>query len=263
MRSNKLTILTTTRDNYGELIATAASIKSQSSKFINWLVYDGSRTEEKLEIQQLVENHSKDFSTKFVHKLDNSLYEAMNNALKEVNTEYVLILNCGDLLYNNETINFIIEDISSSADIYHYSNIYVDCDHSIHLHAGSHSDFLINILQTGVEPYFPHMVCQQAIIYKASVLRKIPLNLSYPVAADHNHFIECKKLGLCFEYTKRPISIYFGGGFSWQHGLNCVIDWFRISLANIKDHNSNNVFHVLSVYLQMLNVELHNSDNEK
>ncbi len=103
-----ITYLTTTKDNPEDLIFTASSLVNQTSMDFQWLVYDGSvRDEDK--IKKIFNDTSKIIpNTKYIHRLDSSWVDAFNNAITNVDTDYLLLLNCGDGLAGkdvNERIN--------------------------------------------------------------------------------------------------------------------------------------------------------------
>ena len=255
----KITVLTTTRDNVQELIATYSSLANQSTLDFKWLIYDGSRSDDIEEIKKIaIGSQALGFDSDFHHAIDNSLYEAMNNALRLVETEYVIILNCGDMLFEKDTINKILFDLSEEKpDVLYGSNIYIDCDGSVHHHKGASITKILETLESGKEPYFPFMVCQQAIVYRKKLLLDMQLSLEYPVAADHKNFIALAISGKHFLYVNYPICIYFGGGFSWQHGYNCVLDWLRINIDHMKHDTP--IHELVDIYKPILNNELLNS----
>ena len=211
-----LTIITTTRDNTDELGRTFTSLAEQDTRSFEWLIYDGSRH---TPIDEL--NHFADTATghgisaSVIHALDTSIYAAMQNSIKYAKGEWCLFLNCGDMLCHKSTIAHISKHIQPSVDMIYGGNIYIDVDHTVHYHPGSSPEKIKQVLETGETPYYYHMVCQQSIAYRLSLLRSLPL---YPadlrLAADHNHFLRTIHSTPNILFTNMPISIYFGGGAS-------------------------------------------------
>ncbi|MDC3048701.1 hypothetical protein OA162_03215 [Synechococcus sp. AH-736-A19] len=229
-----LTIVTTTKDNITDLKATASSIYHQSDKSFSWLIYDGSTKCSNDEYEPFLNRSNREgIDSSFEHAIDGGVYAAMNSAIKFVNTEYVLFLNCGDMLYNRNSVKDLLKILEqSSPDVYHTSNVYVDTTYNLHLQKGSHSEEMRTILKDGIKPYYPLMVCQQAIVYKTSVLREHPLDTTIKIAADHSHFLNLLEKNFSLYYGNVPLSIYFGGGFSWKYGYHCHADWFFNNLSH-------------------------------
>ena len=228
-----LTIVTTTKDNITDLKATASSIFSQEDKFFKWLIYDGSKQNTFSDFEPfLIRAKKEGVEASFEHAIDGSVYAAMNSAVKFATSEYVLFLNCGDMLFNRNSTLQLNEILNKyEPDVYHTSNVYVDTSYDLHLQKGSHSDEMKHVLHEGIKPYYPLMVCQQAIVYRTSILRSHPLDPSIRIAADHNHFLDLLGKDLNFYYGDIPLSIYFGGGFSWRYGYHCHADWFYNNLS--------------------------------
>jgi len=227
----KLTVVTTTRNNSQDLIATAKSIREQSSRNFEWLVYDGSdQKDELLRIQSIVDATVTDGVpyVRFVHHLDNGIYEAMNNAVTLCNGDFTIFLNCGDMFVQETTTDMIEAALVNNIDVLHGDEIYIASDNTVILKTGTAAKELWEGFREGLSPYLDNMVCQQAIVYRTSVLRDNPMSMAFRVAADHDYFFDLYKKGYHFSYVNKPFCIYFAGGFSFQHPLNCYFDWVQV-----------------------------------
>ena len=110
----KLSIITVNLNNLHGLQKTMKIILSQTSHDYEWIVIDGGSTDGSKElIEQNVEHIAY-----WVSELDNGIYAAMNKGIEVATGDYLLFLNSGDCLYNNDTINRFVNFNSDSDVIY-------------------------------------------------------------------------------------------------------------------------------------------------
>lgn len=100
----KLSIITINLDNKDGLQKTIDSVESQTFKNFEWIIIDGGSTDGS---KELIAQYSTQLSY-WVSEPDNGLYNAMNKGIKVSNGEYLLFLNSGDYLYNNEVLSRVI-----------------------------------------------------------------------------------------------------------------------------------------------------------
>ncbi|UXT92367.1 glycosyltransferase [Agrobacterium pusense] len=227
----KLTVVTATRNNSQDLIATAKSIREQLNRNFEWLVYDGSDQEdERLKIESIKDGIAAAGvpRVRMVHRFDNGIYEAMNNAVTLCEGEFVIFLNCGDMFVDERTMDLIQGALAENVDVLHGDEIYIESDGTVKLKTGMPAKDLVEGFGEGSQPYLDNMVCQQAIVYRTSVLRKNPMSLTFRVSADHDYFFDLYSKGYQFSYIDKPLCIYFAGGFSFRHPANCYFDWLQV-----------------------------------
>ncbi|WP_425960603.1 glycosyltransferase [Rhizobium nepotum] len=227
----KLTVVTATRNNSQDLIATAKSIREQLNRNFEWLVYDGSdQKDERLKIESLKDGMAAAGvpRVRMVHRFDNGIYEAMNNAVTLCEGEFVIFLNCGDMFVDERTIDLIQASLVDNIDVLHGDEIYIESDGTVKLKTGMPAKDFWDGFGEGGRPYLDNMVCQQAIVYRTSVLRKNPMSLTFRVSADHDYFFDLYNKGYQFSYVNMPLCIYFAGGFSFRHPANCYFDWLQV-----------------------------------
>ena len=145
---------------------------------------------------------------KIIQKEDLSIYDGMNQAVKEVKGRYVLFLNCGDYFYSDnvleEVAKFIDTDKTDMPKIY-YGNQYNQVQDTIIYSAPSINDFTC----------YRNVPCHQVCFYDYRLFEKRAYDLQYKVRADYEHFLysiyEEKAEG-----SSMPIIVasYEGGGFS-------------------------------------------------
>ena len=96
----KLSIITINYNHKKGLQKTIDSVLRQSYKDFEWIIIDGGSTDGSKElIKQISEN-----TTYWVSEADNGIYHAMNKGIKKSTGDYLLFLNSGDYLYNDNVI---------------------------------------------------------------------------------------------------------------------------------------------------------------
>lgn len=115
MNDKILTVVTINKDNKDGLEKTILSVISQT-KFdeINYIVIDGGSTDGSVDVIKQYADHI-DY---WVSEPDGGIYNAMNKGLKEAKGEYVLMLNSGDYLVSETTIEQVLKYLDGSIIIY-------------------------------------------------------------------------------------------------------------------------------------------------
>lgn len=97
----KVSIITINLNNKDGLRKTAESVVSQTAfSGIEWIVIDGGSSDGSLEVI----NEFCDKIAYCVSEPDKGIYNAMNKGVKQAHGEYVLFLNSGDKLHQNDVI---------------------------------------------------------------------------------------------------------------------------------------------------------------
>lgn len=157
---------------------------------------------------------SKDGSTKslreeerirLITSKDKSIYDAMNQAISHARGEYLLFLNCGDLLAKEDVLENVANAISKSqADIV-YGDLLKAGNATVIASPEEITDFVC----------YRNIPCHQVCFYKKHLFEKRGYDLRYPVRADYEHFLWCKYAGgATFYHAPYPVCIYEGDGFS-------------------------------------------------
>lgn len=103
---------------------TLKSIYTQTYKNFEHIVEDGESQDKTLEI---VENESANYlegQLKVFTEADNGLYDAMNRAIARAQGEYICVVNSGDYLYNESTLENVAKNITTYPGMDWY---YGDC----------------------------------------------------------------------------------------------------------------------------------------
>lgn len=96
----KLSIITINRNNAAGLLKTIESVVSQTFTDFEYIVIDGASTDESVNI---IMNYANKIDY-WVSEPDNGIYNAMNKGILQAKGEYLLFLNSGDWLYNENAI---------------------------------------------------------------------------------------------------------------------------------------------------------------
>lgn len=96
----KLSIITINKNNAIGLEKTILSVINQNFDDFEYIVIDGQSKDSSVEI---IRNHTNKIAY-WVSEKDNGIYNAMNKGINKANGEYLLFLNSGDYLLNNDVL---------------------------------------------------------------------------------------------------------------------------------------------------------------
>jgi glycosyltransferase involved in cell wall biosynthesis len=105
--SEKVTIVTVTRNDAGNLRKTIDSVVSQAYKNREYIVIDGGSTDGTRELLTKYDSIIDDW----VSEPDEGIFHAMNKGAQRATGEWIIFLNSGDLFFNDH----LLEDIFSEA----------------------------------------------------------------------------------------------------------------------------------------------------
>jgi glycosyltransferase involved in cell wall biosynthesis len=192
-----ITIITVVYNAEIYLEKTIKSVLDQSYKNIEYIIIDGASTDGTLAI---IDKYSQQLAY-YVSEPDKGIYDAMNKAINVAAGDWVYFLPAGDTLIDNILSN--VADKLTDANCVYYGDVYrTDLKR---LYDGKYSAFKLAV----------HNICQQAIFYPLSAVKKYRFNLKYRSLADHE--VNMKLFGdksYSFKYLPVTISTYEGGGFS-------------------------------------------------
>ena len=116
----KLSVITINRNNADGLDKTIQSVINQSYKDFEYIVIDGNSTDHSIDI---IKKYNSNINY-WVSETDKGIYNAMNKGIAKANGNYVLFLNSGDYLVNNNVLKSVFEK-QQTADII-YGNMQID-----------------------------------------------------------------------------------------------------------------------------------------
>lgn len=147
---------------------------------------------------------------------DAGIYDAMNRAMLQARGEFILFLNCGDLLADREVLERAAraaKDAGGAKRLVLYGDTF-----------SRKTEVLIASPPriTGFTCY-RNIPCHQACFYSAVLCREKPFDLRYVIRADYDHFLWCfYQGGAEFVRLDFPVCSYEGGGYSERReNLGC------------------------------------------
>lgn len=195
----KFSIVTVCLNAGQELIDTVNSTLGQSYDCFELLVKDGFSTDGS------TEKLPEDERIRLIQKKDTGIYDAMNQAVEEALGDYLLFMNCGDRFYSSH----VLQDISDGIGREHGAVYYGKC---FDRPTGQVRAYPKTITRMTC---YRTMICHQAMVYRADVLRQHPYDCSYRIIADREllWYLVCEK-GISPRYLDTVIADYKGGGES-------------------------------------------------
>ena len=103
---SKVSIITINYNNAAGLEKTLASVVIQNFSDFEYIVIDGASTDGSTDV---IKKYSEKINY-WVSEPDSGIYNAMNKGIRQAKGEYLLFINSGDTLYNNEVLSTIFED---------------------------------------------------------------------------------------------------------------------------------------------------------
>jgi len=199
-----LSIITINYNNRDGLLKTIESVIPQTFKDFEWIIIDGGSTDGSLE---LIERYASKFSY-WVSEPDHGVYNAMNKGIQVAKGEYLLFLNSGDWLADDNVLKEVFDSPRTADILYGYMvSASVDgpiCNEGMMKPVLYWYDFLGKTL--------PH----QASFIARRLFDTVGLyDETYRIAADTKFFIQAIVWEKAtYEFIPRVIAVFEGGGLS-------------------------------------------------
>lgn len=197
----KLSIITVNLNNRDGLKRTIDSVVSQTFTDYEWIVIDGGSTDGS---RELIEQYS-DLFAYWCSEPDKGIYNAMNKGIAHAKGEWLQFLNCGDCLFEKDTLKKVFSK-TYEADIIYGDVIYVD----------SNSE---GIVRTEFKPdkltlfYFYHnTICHQASFYSKKIFLNYLYDDSFKICGDNAFNIKNLTNGYIFQHIPLYVVNFEVGG---------------------------------------------------
>ena len=206
-----LSIITINRNNASGLVVTAESIAKLGFRDFEWLVIDGSSSDNSMEVA--LQYHP----DTLVSEPDAGRYDAMNKGTALARGRHVIFMNSGDAFHDPDCLNFL-PDTRPDARLIH-ANAIIE-ENSLRFTFISRIDSLWSFVRHN--PF-----CHQALIYRRNELQAIGCyDLSYRVSADFDlTYRYVKAYGCC--RRQEFIAVFSTGGFGRQNQLYSLRERLR------------------------------------
>ena len=181
------------------LLDTVARTLSQTYENFEIIVKDGGSEDGSLE------KLPKDARIRVVTRRDTGIYDAMNQGIAEARGDYLIFMNCGDWFYSPDVLQSIAEGIGEQREPLYYGKCFDRMTGQVRAYPK----------QLTRMTCYRTMICHQATIYRADVLKQRPYDLSYRILADREMlwYLVCEKK-VEPKYLDTVIADYQGGGES-------------------------------------------------
>lgn len=201
----KLSVITINYNDLSGLTNTVNSVMNQSWKEFEHIIIDGGSIDGS---ETYIKQNAQYFSY-WVSEKDNGIYNAMNKGIGKAKGEYLLMLNAGDVLHNNEVLSKVFEENKYAQDI-----IYGDVDRESKGIVFTESIFpeklTFGFLRTG-------MISHQAVFFKRNLHDIVGLYDETLRYASDWYFII---LAIC-KYNASYIHLNFKMAICSADGLTC------------------------------------------
>ena len=223
-------IITVSYNSGDKLIQTLNSIYKQDYWDYDVIIEDSESTDGSIEaLKDILRDNTHIFVAK-----DKGIYDGMNLALSRIDeikgaygkseatddtaceesAEYVLFLNCGDVLHDKQVLGAVADaieaDIKESSTDSNRPHIYYGDQYNLKTESKVSSVRKINEFAL-----YRNVPCHQVCFYEKSLFTDRAYNTEYKVRADYEHFLYCVyKQNAEASYIDVVISDYEGGGYS-------------------------------------------------
>ncbi len=203
--ATRITIITSTLNCAAALVATAASIASQTHRNVQWIVADGGSTD------GTVERIRESRVAHWFSEPDAGIYDAWNKACRFIDGDWVLFLGAGDLLSAPDTLERIVAVLATlePSVLIGYGNVVQKVDGVVRHRYGQ-------VDLDGWELYRPALPAHQGVFARARTLQvPAPFDASYRIAADSKFLLRTLQQGGC-RYFAIDVAEWEPGGISGQ-----------------------------------------------
>ncbi len=174
-----ISIITVCYNEEKNIEKTCKSVANQAYNNFEWIIIDGKSTDNTLNI---IKKYKKEISTLITEK-DKGVYDAMNKGISKAKGKFILFLNGGDSVVDNnvlENASNLIKEDEEKNDIYYGDAIY-DNGEIVSL---SHSKLNKKFFKTKT-------ISHQSTFIKKSLFSKYgKYNLKYKIVADFDFWVK-------------------------------------------------------------------------
>ncbi len=203
MNNPQISIITVVYNNVRDIEYTVRSVVSQTYPYIEYIIIDGASTDGTLDV---IERYKK-YITTLVSEKDNGIYDAMNKGLAMATGDYVLFLNSGDELFDEDTIQSVV-DKGEEADIIYGETKLVN----------EQRDVIGDRRHKAPEKFdwksfrYGMNICHQALYIRRHIAQ--PYDLQYELSADIDWVIRAAKKAETTQNVHMYVARYLVGGMS-------------------------------------------------
>ena len=182
-----------------QFLKTINSIKNQTFKKYEVVIVDGKSKDGTIDEIKKIKN--KKF--KFIIEKDKGIYDAMNKGVRKCSGSWIIFLNSGDILCNQNVLKKISKKKINEVDILFGDTIIQNKFFNYKSKAKNFTK------ETFLMPF-----CHQSSLIKRNLLMKYRFDLKYKISSDFNFFIDSYYKSYSFLNLNLMISKVTSGGLS-------------------------------------------------
>jgi glycosyltransferase involved in cell wall biosynthesis len=215
MTQSVLTIITITRNDTTGLLRTLNSLLSQDNFNFHWLVVDGS-DESFFDSNLSLLKSTLPFSHSYSYRPPNGIYDAMNYAIDQSETDWIFFLNSGDYFYGSKSLDFFknVIVINSDEELVAFAVAIV-----------TSTGYIIDVVLpkiTVVQCEKHAIMNHQGVFIKLSLVRDLgKFNLEFKLSGD-SELLDRALMQTIPKLVKVVCTSFVLGGESGKHYVNTV-----------------------------------------
>ena len=246
----KISIITINYNNLEGLKKTVQSVLNQTCQEIEFVIIDGGSTDGSVDYIKSA-NENIDF---WISESDSGIYNAMNKGISYATGEYLLFLNSGDHLFNNESIKANFEDINK------YDLIYFD----VHVLGDRFSKIMTHPDKLRFSDFYLNGLNHQSVLIKKELFESVGLYDEHlKIVSDWKFFILALFFHNCsYINIKRTLSTYYLGGVSSQYReqhkkerIQVINEYFSAFVLDYEEWHKNRKLLKMNRYKMLSEIE--------
>lgn len=217
MNGPVLSVITVVYNNVKDIERTMLSVLNQSYSQIEYIVIDGISTDGTLDILKKYE----DRLARLIIEKDKGIYDAMNKGLAASTGDYILFMNSGDEIYDEDTVQNVFS-CNPEADIYYGETEMFD-ENWKSLGQRRHK-----APESLTKYSFKYGMCvsHQAIYVRRTIAE--PFDVNYQLSADIDWILKAVEKAKKIINTHRYVAKYLVGGMSKKKHRESLRERFDI-----------------------------------
>lgn len=217
----KISIITVVYNGGAEIEGTIKSVLEQTYSNIEYVIIDGASTDA---TKAIVESYG-NVIDRFISEPDNGIYDAMNKGLAKATGDFVWFMNCGDRIFEMDTVSRIVAKMDTDTDIVFGEVMQVDGKRR---YLGTRTERTTQKLPAQLDFYSLQkgmVVCHQAFLPRRAIA---PIYLEDNLSADIDWVIKCLKKSKKNTPTGMILAQFLIGGISKQQHRKSLFGRYKI-----------------------------------
>lgn len=217
----KLSIITITYENLPGLRLTMDSVADAKVPDYEHIIIDGGSTDGTAGYLDGLTG-----ACLWLSEQDRGPYDAMNKGVGLATGEWVMFLNAGDTLVTPENLRKLL----AAAEAGDAGLAYGDHLYRGRARSSKTLEALHEMLMAGdVKGWLRGHPCHQAVIARRALLREMPFDLGFRIAADFHWMERVRSLGTKSMKLDGLICAYQSGGMSSRNFPRCNAEWWKVA----------------------------------